>query len=112
LLGRLLIIERKDARRWGFDPTADPIPHDREKDAEASSSGVAASDGNEISSPPNVGDVAGTEKVHAEVLESPALAKPHLSLLGVLVELARSPRALVALFCSITNAYGTSDSFR
>ncbi|KAJ7748535.1 major facilitator superfamily domain-containing protein [Mycena maculata] len=78
LIGRLLIIERKDALRWGFDPAAVDAPTEiieEEKSTE--------------------GPVTPTETTQEP--DEPPNTPPHISLAGVIVRLVGSPRAAVAI---------------
>ncbi|VDC00288.1 unnamed protein product [Peniophora sp. CBMAI 1063] len=77
LVGRLLIIERKDAIRYGFDPALVL----EEQDAEKSENDAPAID-----------DAQGSVNDTRERVSSSPLA--------VIVKLAKSPRALTALFCT------------
>jgi DHA1 family solute carrier family 18 vesicular amine transporter 1/2 len=106
LCGRLLLIECKDARRWGFDPAADCPPGDPEKGAGVGPSGAYGNPGNQDSSLPIASDATEIKIPSEDVLEPPTPAPQHLSLFGVIKKLVGSSRALVAVFCSITNAYG------
>ncbi|KAJ6549694.1 major facilitator superfamily domain-containing protein [Mycena capillaripes] len=67
LIGRLLVIERKDALRWNVDPAALPVDGDAEKTAESS-----------------------------EVTLAPK-SEIRLSLAGVMTKFLRSPRAVVVI---------------
>ncbi|KJA29370.1 hypothetical protein HYPSUDRAFT_32786 [Hypholoma sublateritium FD-334 SS-4] len=110
LIGRLVIIERKDAIRWGIDPAA------IKEDANANANATPAGNANE-----GVAEVAPTEKSDAnvptkeEVSQShtvssqvtssspdPEAAQPtrkrHLTLVDVMVLFGKSPRTLVACF--------------
>nr|GAT57538.1 predicted protein [Mycena chlorophos] len=78
LIGRLLIIERKDALQWGVDPAAPPTPATTTSDAEK--------DDTEIGQP------------EVPVVEAAASGPvKHLSLVGVMARLGRSSRAVVCL---------------
>lgn len=75
LIGRLLIIERKDALRWNVDPAALPGDGDAEKPAESS-----------------------------EVTLAPK-SEIRLSLAGVMTRLLRSPRAVVVIAVTFLYGY-------
>lgn len=99
LIGRLLIIERKDALKHGVDPAAigskeEQTTLDPEK-----------TDGNEAEAAPAAAPT-GEEGVYNQTDERPADAaelanKPRLSLLAVVGKFARSPRALAIMFCTL-----------
>ena len=136
LLGRLLIIERKDALRWGYDPAAIETT-DAEQDTEASGKGdgsntvkedfiekthsgadtgtveqdahaIGEEDRYSQPSPPdrqkskhNPVDTPASVVARGDNAFSIAPSSTHpkpstISLLGVLVRLGRSPRALAA----------------
>lgn len=85
LIGRLLIIERKDALRWNIDPAAISV------------------DGAELD------DEKTAEGPNASTNPSPTAQQPEhvvvrLSLVGVIARLFRSPRALVVI--AVTFLYG------
>ncbi|KAJ7356818.1 MFS general substrate transporter [Mycena albidolilacea] len=92
LVGRLLIVERKDALKWGIDPAAAPVEGaDVEAgggDAEKTSAG-----GSPDRTPTPLAPAQGSEHDHTTV-----------SLVGVMARLCRSPRAGVAI--AITFLYG------
>ncbi|KAJ6626926.1 major facilitator superfamily domain-containing protein [Mycena sp. CBHHK59/15] len=89
LIGRLLIIERKDALRWNVDPAADvTAPQDRAPVEEKAVEGPIA---------PN-----GTETPPAE-----SLRPVRISLLGVIGKLCKSSRAVVVI--AGTFLYGSQE---
>lgn len=102
LIGRLLIIERKDAVKWAYDPAA---LH--------TSSGVEleAPEAPAITDETPATDATGSvTNINEEpVLErAPSVAEPKpapLSLLAVIIKLLHSPRALMALLLSVV--FGT-----
>ncbi|KAI0318746.1 major facilitator superfamily domain-containing protein [Amylostereum chailletii] len=85
LLGRLLLVERKEAIKWGFDPAA--VLEDHVDEERASSDRISST------GPP------------METLPAPPLGSvPRniaLSPLAVVMKLARSPRALTALTATL-----------
>ncbi|KAJ6604148.1 major facilitator superfamily domain-containing protein [Mycena vulgaris] len=86
LVGRLLIIERKDALRWDMDPAAAiPPVNGPELEDKKSSEGAIASTDSASHPPPEPSDIK-------------------LSLAGVMVRLLRSSRAVVII--TITFLYG------
>ena len=100
LLGRLVIIERKDALKWGHDPH--------------NPSGLPGNGGETAISSPNPQDQRG-EKVDPNSTEQgetninpeggqPAPRKP-LSQVAVLLRLAKSPRAVAASMISLIYGY-------
>ncbi|KAF4623451.1 hypothetical protein D9613_002041 [Agrocybe pediades] len=102
LLGRLLIIERKDAIAWGYDPAALPKPKMEEKEETPS---IAASGNLSVSSHVDVNDISATRDQESAVSElPPPTTQVHLSLLSVIIKLFKSSRAVAALF--IIFAYG------
>lgn len=82
LIGRLLIIERKDALRWGHDPSALPVSDTPETPATAT----------------------GATEIEEKGTETPEL-KIHLSLIAVIKLLLKSSRALIALAITLTYGY-------
>ncbi|KAF7967037.1 hypothetical protein HWV62_35996 [Athelia sp. TMB] len=102
LIGRLLIIERKDAVKWAYDPAA-----------------LHTSSGVELEAPeapvitdetPATDATGSVTNINEEpVLErAPSVAEPKpapLSLLAVIIKLLHSPRALMALLLSVV--FGT-----
>ncbi|KZV61838.1 MFS general substrate transporter [Peniophora sp. CONT] len=77
LVGRLLIIERKDAIRYGFDPALVLEKNDAETQAESSA----------------------VEEIHAPIND--AQDRVALSPLAVIAKLGKSPRALAAFFVTL-----------
>ncbi|KAF8665112.1 hypothetical protein AX16_000579 [Volvariella volvacea WC 439] len=101
LIGRLLVIERSDALKWGVDPAAPNTS--KSSEAEKAESGAVQSDEKEQTL------AAPSTQAHAETIvptpsrESPVPNRPQtLSLVAVLVKLARSPRANIANICTFT----------
>lgn len=95
LIGRLLIIERKDALKWSVDPAA---PSSSKKE-QIESGGMAAASKSEKDG----GSMAG-QSAPREVTEIPSpstaiapIRHAPLSLIGVVRKLARSPRALAVM---------------
>ncbi|GJE87860.1 MFS general substrate transporter [Phanerochaete sordida] len=108
LVGRLLIIERKDAIAHGVDPAADP-----RADEEATvQEGPASDNDNKEEKPPAAeGTLAGLAplpppQTQQEQHAPAAPATPRLSLLGVVRKLATSKRALTVMLGS--TIYGMS----
>lgn len=99
LVGRLLVIERKDAAKWGYDPSI-----------------VHGKDGLEETTPAVVRNmIPNTSALIAGSIPnlptpSPAEQKPvPLSLVAVCVKLLHSPRALMALtLCTVYGAASTA----
>ncbi|KAF7319900.1 MFS domain-containing protein [Mycena kentingensis (nom. inval.)] len=84
-IGRLLIIERKDALKYGHDPAAIPEP----------ASAAPATDEEKSND-------AGTTTAESTVVATPSPStKTRLSLTGVLVRLSKSPRAVSALITTL-----------
>ncbi|TFK40896.1 major facilitator superfamily domain-containing protein [Crucibulum laeve] len=83
LLGRLFIVERKDAILWGVDPAASVVsmPED-----------VASTSGAQQKAP---------ESKHQDGPQHPPNSRP-LSLINVVVRLCKSPRAVVAFVITLT----------
>ncbi|KAF7986230.1 hypothetical protein HWV62_38683 [Athelia sp. TMB] len=102
LIGRLLIIERKDAVKWAYDPAA---LH--------TSSGVEleAPEAPAITDETPATDATGSvTNINEEpvLARAPSVAEPKpvpLSLLAVIIKLLHSPRALMALLLSVV--FGT-----
>lgn len=88
LIGRLLIIERKDALKYGMDPAQE---HSAEAEAtvELAVNAETAKE-NDSSLPVSQGSDLG--ELHKA---------PVLNLMGVITRLARSPRALTVMFCTV-----------
>ena len=111
VIGRLLLIERKDALHWGFDPTWLP-----DRDVE---NGIAEVDADRDQDLVPQNPQEGTKEksqhkgkeettipiAHRETEETAIQPAVYLSLLEVILELAKSARALVAL-CSAA-VYGS-----
>jgi MFS family permease len=95
LLGRLVIIERKDALKWGHDPhNPSGLPAEVREAATSPPSGQEKSDGRADSSPTN-----GETNVNVE--DGQPAPKKSLSQIAVLIKLAKSPRALAAALVSL-----------
>lgn len=95
LIGRLLIIERKDALKWGIDPAASSSSKKEQIElGEVTVATKSEKDGGSISreSAPR----AVTEVPLASTAIAPIRHAP-LSLIGVVRKLARSPRALAVM---------------
>ena len=88
LIGRLLIIERKDAVKYGVDPAQEPGVEVEATVELALSSEKAKKDGSSA--------LAVQESDPAE-----SHTPPILSLTGVIKKLAKSPRALTVMFCTV-----------
>ncbi|KAF8213645.1 major facilitator superfamily domain-containing protein [Mycena galopus ATCC 62051] len=102
LIGRLLIIERKDALRWNIDPAAAPVDSNEEKTAGSPNATLAAApvdaDEEKAAESPNA-----TAPVDAESPDT-TQSEIRLSLVGVMTRLFRSPRAVVVI--AVTFLYG------
>lgn len=98
LFGRLIVIERKEALLWGFDPAGSRVDGQQE----AVSREMLSDSGNH-----NHIDVRSGEK-SVECADSgshnttPQVKGEPPSLLSVVVGLCKSPRALVALYIVLT----------
>lgn len=94
LVGRLLIIERKDAMKWGYDPANAII----NSSVEGANPVVA-----EVITPETPSVTVGKPDLPiSPPSNSPSDPKPApLSLLAVVVKLVHSPRALMAIILSI-----------
>jgi DHA1 family solute carrier family 18 vesicular amine transporter 1/2 len=110
LIGRLFIIERKEALIWGVDPTVLPAS-DAETEAEKETPNTEATPGSspeniiQASENPEHKDVLAESQPTSAGLASPNEQKPKpLSLLAVMIKLSKSSRALVAII--ITLIYG------
>ena len=84
-VGRLIIIERKDALKYGHDPAFIDVPSP--PDSEEGS----PTEGNEQTRGEN------TEPRTADAIQSPT----RISSLQVLIKLGRSPRAMIAIVLSV-----------
>ncbi|CCM06621.1 uncharacterized protein FIBRA_08901 [Fibroporia radiculosa] len=112
LVGRLLVIERKHALRWGIDPAALPAQEaDAEKEGETSvpSSGEKNDKDNDDdqSSTPQSSDIVTLEQKDAEAIAVlPTSLEKHreLSLLETANKLMRSRRALATCACALLYA--------
>lgn len=116
LVGRLLIIERKEALCHGVDPAANPNAG-ADKDNERHIRGVhdnseipsaSQEKGNGVDSAqsgPNAGAIV--ELLRTADAEDPASpgTKKSLSLLAVVMKLAKSTRALIAFFITLVYGY-------
>jgi MFS family permease len=91
LVGRLLIVERKDALQWGIDPAAAPV-EGADAEAEAGGGGAEEKTRAEEGSPDRTAPAQGARD-HTTV-----------SLVGVMARLCRSPRAGVVI--AVTFLYG------
>ncbi|KAH9945594.1 MFS general substrate transporter [Amylocystis lapponica] len=128
LIGRLLIIERKTALRWGIDPAATAskdIETPQEDAADVSDDTPRGSVGGENSNAPtsntsrpstlcssrpaDVHQVKDAEKALSEA--SPGggckdvTAQPQLSLMTLLVTMVKSPRACSVFICTLSYGY-------
>lgn len=83
LLGRALIIERKDAMPWGFDPKVVESMQEQEKKINATPSPEEA-DGAKVEGPP------AATTAHDVTSQS-----PRVTLLTVIWALGREPRAMI-----------------
>lgn len=94
LIGRLLVIERKDAVKWGYDPALVTVNSSVE---EASPAVIETT----IAEVPEL-TTDKPESPTPSPAHSPAEHKPApISLLAVVVKLLHSPRALMALILSV-----------
>ncbi len=108
LIGRLVIIERKDAIRWGIDPaavkqdaTVAPPPANSVEDVPE----VAHTEKSDGTAPVKE-DMPNSSSLTPQVASSspdpeaalPPSRKKHLTLVDVLVLFGKSPRTLVACF--------------
>ena len=88
LVGRLLIIERKDAVKYGVDPAAEPgVEGPAAVEVIDNSEPIKKDD----DSAPTIPDVEPGQLVKT----------PHLTFMGVMKLLAKSPRALTVMFCTL-----------
>ena len=114
LIGRLIIIERKDAIRWGIDPaslkddtTVAPPAENSFKEVTE----VALTEKGDVSAP-SKDDIHNESTLTSPVTPSspdpesalPLARKKHLTLIDVLVQFGRSPRTLVACFLIFVHA--------
>ncbi|EGO02763.1 hypothetical protein SERLA73DRAFT_176125 [Serpula lacrymans var. lacrymans S7.3] len=116
LIGRLLIIERKEAMVWGVDPAADPLPNEEDphgpqlRDATQETSPSQPSDfdsdvdGLSPKTPSEV-ELNTTGQVRPSI---PASGHKPLPMLTVIARLSQSPRALAALGMALV--YGIVNS--
>ncbi|EKM60730.1 uncharacterized protein PHACADRAFT_133462 [Phanerochaete carnosa HHB-10118-sp] len=86
LVGRLLIIERKDALKYGVDPAAEPEPDDSEQTAQQE---------NPVPETRAEDDKSATGERAMQLPD-----RPQLSLIAVVRKLATSKRALTVMFGS------------
>lgn len=93
LVGRLLIIERKEALRWGYDPTE----IDSEVDSENPGTPTEKTDTSDV----KVDEGTSSEPDSAVNPPAEGHTKP-LTLVAVVIKLAKSPRTLVAVIISLT----------
>ncbi|KAH9486666.1 MFS-type transporter ppzB [Psilocybe cubensis] len=104
LIGRLIIIERKDALVWGLDPAEAP---DSLSKTVSYNENVSHGIENSTIDPADVPEFL---KGVAEDQLSKETTTEHLSLLSVIVQLSKSPRALAALF--VIFVYGVTYSIQ
>ena len=108
LIGRLVIIERKDAIRWGIDPAAIKEDATVASPAENSVEGVpevAHTEKSDCTAPAKE-DIPNSRTLTSQFASSspdpeaalPPSRKKHLTLVDVLVLFGKSPRTLVACF--------------
>ena len=100
LIGRLFIIERKDALQWGVDPT---VISSRGEGDESQSNDGRSMEGSITGVSPNEEkpplDIAPQTLVQEERLDSKTL-----SLLGVVRRLGGSPRAVAVMLITMIHA--------
>lgn len=108
LIGRILVIERKDALLWGIDPAADIQsetselpPNNNTRDYEETSNRNLQSNSDRIR-PNNEPKPEGTDDQLARSEAAVNNSLRPLSLFSVISRLFRSPRALAALFIVLT----------
>jgi hypothetical protein len=90
-----MIIERKDAIKFGYDPAIHPQPRDSETGSETTPAEMV-----DLSF-----SIHNASRLGIETKENVNLTSPHkLSFLTVVTKLVKSPRALTVLF--ITLIYG------
>ncbi|KIJ51850.1 hypothetical protein M422DRAFT_223517 [Sphaerobolus stellatus SS14] len=115
IAGRMLVIERKDALKWGIDPAAEPDPgsatpastEDKDAATVAEEGGTATS--NEFQEKPSEKDATGAIIAHGvsdSLPEDTAEQVRRLSFMEVLGVIFRSKRALAAIFNALL--YGIS----
>jgi MFS transporter, DHA1 family, solute carrier family 18 (vesicular amine transporter), member 1/2 len=114
LIGRLLVIERKDALHYGFDPAAPSLSDCERVVAAKPASSPSLRDASVESTRPDGGEVSAVIDNTVEVAraggslharnQTAASPSVKVSLPIVVSLLARSPRAVVAFF--ITGIYG------
>ena len=131
LVGRLVIIERKDALRWGVDPAAEvevvqPEARDEEAqcaekppvtvgEAQVANEGTPQEDGEaQTGALPAPGEAeegrtspsaATPQNAVARTTSNSPSHKPHFSAMQVLHKLRRSPRAIVTVFMTFVWGY-------
>ena len=103
LFARLLLIERKNAIRWGVDPAADPTEIPASK-FQVPMGGVDSveSFGSQADTTPK--EPTGSDFIVRQILAEPEDDHVVITPLGVLLKLLTSPRALVCIFS--TFVYG------
>lgn len=113
LIGRLLIIERKDALLWGVDPAALLTDEQANSDVEHTSGGSRENSEQTVAGQPEiVGEMvqASTGEKNSTI-QSPekntttVSSKKPLSLWSVVIGLCKSSRALVALLIVLVYGY-------
>jgi len=116
LIGRLLVIERKDALKYGFDPMEEvqlPVKEPKRKsgdtnDLTSSSTQTPAETGSSID--PSEKTAGATPKIepHMPVDNVSSANQVQLSFATVMVKLLLTPRAMAAAFMAFLYGYGTS----
>ncbi|PPQ67427.1 hypothetical protein CVT25_006006 [Psilocybe cyanescens] len=112
LLGRLIIIERTDAIVWGVDPAVmSTKPSDSTTDVVSTSHHEDPGSHSDKMLTNTVVDGKQSAKVpEDQEIEPSSSSTKHLSLLFVIVQLSKSPRALAALF--VIFVYGVTYSIQ
>lgn len=113
LIGRILIIERKDAMKWGYDPRV--VAGDTQNDAEHNASSQTDEPAVQIVPPEdsnntNVNDEQKLDNPIPPSRPTSPVQVKSLSLLAVMNKLFKSSRALAALF--ITFSWGSVATLR
>lgn len=121
LIGRLLIIERKEAVIWGLDPAAlfqdvklEQIPPPTATDGNVERRLQSLPMGDHFlelnvirseSSQPSTSQVTMSPHIQYQAPATPLIRPRSLSLLAVMIKLLKSPRALVALLLTLVYGY-------
>lgn len=96
-MGRLLIVEREQALAWGVDPR---VITKTDPTAASNEPTIASQHSDQIESPQHVQTVEKNDTPIPSVSEKDveSLSAKNISLLSLILQLSKSPRALVALF--------------